>query len=63
MNFSHARSVSILPEARDSSQNRDGPNFCPECRELFYLPEDRPLPPWILGVLTILVANWQVMSR
>ena len=45
------------------AKNRDGPNFCPECRELFYLPEDRQMPPWILGVLTILVANWQIMNR
>jgi hypothetical protein len=50
---------------RDVSQaeNRDGPNFCPACRRLFYLPEERKTPPWTLGVLTILAANWQIMSR
>ncbi len=44
------------------AKNRDGPNFCPSCRRLFYLPEERKLPPWILGVLTILVANWHIMA-
>ena len=63
MNFSHAPSVSKLREARASSQNRDGPNFCPACGQLFYLPEERPTPPWIMGVLTILVANWQILNR
>jgi hypothetical protein len=45
------------------SKNRDGPNFCPDCHRLFYLPEERQTPHWIMGVLTILVANWQIMSR
>ncbi len=45
------------------AKNRDGPNFCPACGQLFYLPEERPTPPWIMGVLTILVANWQILNR
>jgi hypothetical protein len=45
------------------AENRDGPNFCPDCRVLFYMPEERKMPPWILGILTVLIANWQVMSR
>jgi hypothetical protein len=44
------------------TKNRDGPNFCPNCCRLFYLPEDRSVPPWILGVLVILVANLQIVS-
>ena len=43
------------------ARNRDGPNFCPECQKLFYMPEDPKMPPWILGVLVITVANWQII--
>lgn len=43
------------------ARNADGPNFCPSCLKLFYVPEDPKMPPWILGVLVILVANWQIM--
>lgn len=42
-------------------KNPDGPNFCPECLNLFYVPEPPKTPPWILGVLVILTANWQIM--
>ncbi len=41
--------------------NAEGPNFCPRCQKLFYVPEDPPVPTWILGILVILVANWQIM--
>jgi hypothetical protein len=44
-------------------KNWDGPNFCPACQKLFYAPEDPKVPPWILGVLVILVANWQILSQ
>ena len=45
------------------AKNWDGPNFCPVCRKLFYVPEDPKMPPWILGVLVVLVGNWQIMSQ
>ncbi len=45
------------------AKNHDGPNYCPQCRHLFYVPEERQMPPWILGVLVILVANWQIVSQ
>ena len=45
------------------AKNSDGPNFCPECRKLFYVPEENKMPSWILGVLVILVANWQLISQ
>jgi hypothetical protein len=45
------------------AKNRDGPNFCTKCSRLFYLPEDQKTPPWILGVLVILVANLQIISQ
>ncbi len=47
----------------EQSKNRDGPNFCENCFCLFYVPEERKMPPWILGVLVILVANLQIMCQ
>jgi hypothetical protein len=44
------------------AKNRDGPNFCPNCNRLFYLPEDQKVPSWVLGVLVILVANLQIAN-
>ena len=44
-------------------KNVEGPNFCPKCCKLFYVPPERELPPWILGVLVVLVGNWQLMCR
>ncbi len=45
------------------TKNREGPNFCPHCQVLFRVPEPPKMPPWILGVLTVLVANWQIICR
>jgi hypothetical protein len=45
------------------ARNLDGPNFCPKCRKLFYVPEEPKTPSWIQGVLVILVANWQIISQ
>ncbi len=43
--------------------NRDGPNFCPQCRKLFYVSDEPSTPPWILGVLAILLCNLQIMAQ
>ena len=45
------------------TKNRDGPNFCEHCFCLFYTPEERKLPPWVLGIVVILVANLQIISQ
>lgn len=45
------------------AKNLDGPNFCPACEKLFYVPDEPRMPPWILGILVILMANWQIISR
>ena len=45
------------------ARNWEGPNFCPKCLKLFYVPEEPKMPPWILGVLVILVANWQIINQ
>ena len=39
---------------------RERLNFCPNCRSLFVMPSKR-MPSWILGVLVVLTANWQLM--
>jgi ribosomal protein L37AE/L43A len=39
-----------------------GMYFCRHCRRLFEGIEEK-LPPWILGVLVIVTANWQMMCR
>jgi len=45
------------------AKNRDGPNFCDKCSHLFYAPDERKTPTWILGVLVILVANLQIIGQ
>jgi hypothetical protein len=42
-------------------RNKEGPNFCTECRRLFFLAPDREVPPWILGVVVVLIGNWQII--
>lgn len=44
------------------TRNRDGPNFCPNCRRLFDIAEDIPVPRWIYGVLAFLVVNLQYVN-
>ncbi len=44
-------------------KNRDGPNFCPNCRRLFYAYEDRIIPKWVVGILLILLANLELMIK
>ena len=41
--------------------NTEGPNFCPKCRRLFFVPLLKTMPPWIWGVVVVLIANWQLM--
>ncbi len=38
-------------------RNRSGLNCCEKCGSLFYVPPERSLPLWILGVLIILAIN------
>ncbi len=42
------------------TQNRTGPNFCPNCRKLFYRPKELKAPRWVFGVLAILAVNLHV---
>ena len=42
-------------------RNPEGLNFCNNCRKLFLVPPEPSVPPWIWGVVTILIANWQIL--
>lgn len=45
------------------NRNLDGPNFCQKCKKLFVAPQPEKMPPWILGVVVILMANWHILYR
>jgi len=42
------------------ARNLSGPNFCPKCCKLFYPPVETGTPPWVLGVVAVLLANLQL---
>ena len=44
-------------------RNRSGLNYCQKCGSLFLGPPESVLPPWILGVLVILAANYWLAIR
>ncbi len=44
-------------------RNAEGLNFCTNCRNLFLVPPQETVQPWILGVLVILTAIWQMQCR
>ena len=45
------------------TRSRSGLNSCEKCGSLFLGPPERSLPPWIFGILTILVANYWLAVR
>jgi ribosomal protein L37AE/L43A len=45
----------------DQHRNSDGLNYCTNCETLFRPPPQIPVPVWILGVVTILLLNWQIL--
>ena len=44
------------------ARNSNGPQFCPKCRALFEVPEEKHVPPWILGIVTVLMGNLQILG-
>lgn len=38
--------------------SRSGLNCCEKCGSLYLGPPEKSLPPWVLGVLVILVTNY-----
>jgi hypothetical protein len=45
------------------AENVEGLQYCRTCRRLFIVPPQPSVPPWILGVLVVLTANWQIVCR
>ena len=43
-------------------RNSSDINFCTYCHKLFEGIEEK-MPSWILGVLVVLMANWQIICR
>jgi DNA-directed RNA polymerase subunit RPC12/RpoP len=39
----------------------EGLNYCTNCGSIFLVPAKRRVPPWILGVVAFLIANWQIL--
>lgn len=42
-------------------QNTSGPIFCLHCRSLFHTPEPEKVSPWLLGMVVVLMGNWQII--
>jgi hypothetical protein len=47
----------------NKGKDAEGLQYCRCCRRLFVAPPRRGVPPWILGVLVVLMANWQIICR
>jgi hypothetical protein len=45
------------------ARNLEGAQFCRQCHRLFVAPPEAKVPPWILGVVVILMGNWQIMTH
>jgi hypothetical protein len=45
----------------NQDRNAEGLNYCTHCRSLFLIAPEKPIPTWILGVLTFLMANLQLL--
>ena len=44
-------------------RNVEGLNYCPNCKRLFLVPPAEGVAPWILGVVAVLMAHWQLMAH
>ena len=44
-------------------RNLEGLNYCPNCKRLFLVLPPERVPGWILGVVTVLLAHWQMMCH
>jgi hypothetical protein len=42
-------------------RNPEGLNYCTNCQNLFLVPPEAKVPPWIWGIVAFLIANWQIM--
>jgi len=44
-------------------RNVEGLNYCTSCGKLFLMPPLHRVPSWVLGVLVILMGNWQLICH
>ena len=44
-------------------RNLEGLNYCTSCRKLFLIPPEPKVPPWILGVLFVLIVNCKLLCH
>jgi hypothetical protein len=45
------------------ARNLESAQFCRKCHRLFMAPPEARVPPWVLGVVVVLMANCQIMSH
>ena len=50
-------------ELVEQDRNREGLNYCTNCRRLFLVPPEPRVPPWILGVLVVLIINCKLLCH
>jgi hypothetical protein len=48
-------------ELVSQDRNPEGHNFCINCGKLFLAPAESKVPTWVWGVVTVLIANWQIL--
>jgi hypothetical protein len=56
----------LCPRCRQLVKKGDGVEglqYCRTCRRLFIVPRQPSVPPWILGILLVLAAHWQLICR
>ena len=44
-------------------RNQEGQSYCIKCGRLFLVPAEARVPPWIWGVVVVLMANWQILRN
>ena len=42
------------------ARNVSGPNFCPECRCMFDVPNPQSIQPWVWGTIIVLIVFAQI---
>ena len=50
-------------ELVSQDRNLEGLNYCTNCQKLFLMPPKPRMPPWIWGVLVVLVINCKILCH
>jgi len=48
-------------ESVSQDRNVEGHNYCVHCGKLFLALPEPKVPPWVWGVVVVLLENWQIM--